>query len=79
VEDGSAIGDYWFASLAEAESFCLNRYGICHEDWKLVEDPLPGCQHDWIAPVRVKGRLEGRPQWGKLERLENGSWIVIQP
>lgn len=78
-EDGSATGDYWFRSIDEAENFCRNEYGIGTNDWTSVPDPLPGCQDDWLAPVRVKGRDVGEPQWGKYERLENGIWVEFTP
>ena len=42
-----------------------------------IPDPEPGCQEDWIAPVRVRGRAEGRPEWGVFERYENGAWVAI--
>lgn len=74
-EDGSATGDYWFESIEDAEEFCKDEYGISGADWKDVADPLPGCQHDWLMPVRVKGRDEGHPDWRTFERLEDGKWI----
>jgi hypothetical protein len=78
LEDGSSIGDNWFESLASAEEACLREYGIRAEDWVVIDDPLSGCQQDWIAPVRVKGRIDGKPQWGVMERLENGKWIEFR-
>lgn len=30
--------------------------------WIDVDDPLPGCQHDAILPVRVKGIDAGKPE-----------------
>jgi hypothetical protein len=74
TEDGSAQGDDWFQSREEAERYCEESFGILVGDWKIIDDPLPDCQHDWVAPVRVKGRAEGKPQWGVLERLVNGQW-----
>ena len=44
------------------------------EGWHEIPDPLPDCQHDCILPVRVKGRNQGAPQWGKFEILKNGVW-----
>lgn len=42
--------------------------------WIDIEDPLPNCQHDAVLPIRVKGRNEGKPEWGKFEILKNGKW-----
>ncbi len=47
---------------------------ITEEGWHVIGDPLPGCQHDSILPVRVKGRDGGKPQWGKYEILADGEW-----
>jgi hypothetical protein len=77
-EDGSATGDSWFESLADAEDACLDDFGIRSEDWVIIDDPLPDCAQDWIAPVRVKGRIDGKPQWGVMERLENGVWVEFR-
>lgn len=78
-EDVPATGDYWFQSIDEAENFCHSEYGIRSEDWTVVNDPLPGCQDDWISPVQIKGRDNGAPEWGKFERLENGKWVGFEP
>ena len=47
---------------------------IDENGWIDFDDPLPHCQHDAFLPIRVKGRDTGKPQWGKLEILENGKW-----
>src|SRR5687767_6015003 len=67
-DDGSAMGDSWFGSLGEAIEVCRREYGIEARDWSVVSDPPEGCQQDWIAPVRVIGRVDGNPRWGRLER-----------
>jgi hypothetical protein len=79
LEDGSAMGDQLFQLLEEAECYCEQEFGILATDWQQIGDPLPDCQHDWIAPVRVKGRPEGKPQWGVFEWLVNGEWQEFQP
>jgi hypothetical protein len=78
-EDGSAISDEWYQSVIEADAMCENEYGINSNDWKYIGDPMEGCQHDWIAPVRIKGRDLGKPKWEKFERLENGIWREFIP
>ena len=78
LEDGSAIGDNWFQTLSEADEACYQLYGISSTDWEEIGDPPEGCQQDWIAPVRVKGRSIGQPQWGTFERLgDDGIWREI--
>lgn len=73
-EDGSAVGDDWYQSLEDAFQACEDEFGIERTDWEDIGDPLPGCQHDWIAPVRVIGG-----QWGKFERLIDGTWVRFIP
>lgn len=48
---------------------------IDERGWIDIDDPLPNCQHDAFLPIRIKGRKQGNPEWGKYEILENGEWI----
>lgn len=48
---------------------------IDEQGWIDLDDPLPDCQHDSFLPIRVKGRNEGKPQWGQLEILKDGQWV----
>jgi hypothetical protein len=73
-EDAGAFADEWYSSIDDAERVALDRFGVTRAMWIEVPDPLPGCQADWIQPVRVVGRDEGRPEWGRLERLVDGEW-----
>lgn len=74
TEDCSAAWDEWYEDSAQAKATATAEYDVADSDWKQIEDPLPHCQHDWIAPVRVKGRAEGNPQSGSLEILIDGIW-----
>src|SRR5690349_20008041 len=76
-EDGAAIADEWYATVTEVDRICVQIYGIEPEYWKQIDDPVEGCQHDWIAPVRVRGRNTGNPEWSVFERLENGAWHKV--
>lgn len=79
VEDGCCEFDEWFTSLSYAEAYCTEQLGVRAEDWRTISDPLPGCQDDWIAPVRVRGRDRGTPEWGVYERLgEDGLWHPVE-
>ncbi|MNP64748.1 hypothetical protein D3C76_1602670 [compost metagenome] len=77
-KDGSGIADHWYETLEDAEETCLEIYCIGKNDWIIIPDPLEFCQHDIIAPVRVKGRNLGNPQWGNYEQLINGKWVEIK-
>jgi biofilm protein TabA len=69
-EDGPCTADYWFESAELAEQSALEDYGVATSDWQTIPDPLDGCQHDWIAPTRVRRDATGQPMWGHFERVQ---------
>ena len=71
LQDGPCTFDYWYETRSEAEEHCAEQFGIGPSDWQLIDDPRPGCQHDWIAPVRVKRDTKGNPLWGEFEPLND--------
>lgn len=75
--DGPCTYDYFENDMASAKLRCLEDYGIADADWREIPDLIPGCQQDWINPVRVVGRSVGGPKWGQFERLEDGRWICV--
>ena len=78
IEDSSADWDEWYETIHDAIESCYQEYNVKETDWKKIEDPLENCQHDWIKPVRIKGRDIGKPEWGNLQKLEAGKWIDIE-
>ncbi len=54
LSDGPCEWDHWFETRGPAESYCAEQFGIGAADWQSIDDPQPGCQHDWIEPVRKK-------------------------
>lgn len=77
LEDGSCAYDHLQEDIAIAKLQCLEDYGIPEDGWTQIPDLTPGCQQDWIDPVRVAGRSEGNPRWGEFERLVDGHWLPI--
>ena len=73
-KDSPSYADYWFEDIKDAEEVCTEDYGLTINDWQIIDDPLPDCQHDIIATIRVKGRNLAKPEWGKYEKLEDGKW-----
>ena len=67
TEDAGGLGDEWYETVDAALQACREAYGIEDKMWQDVPDPEPGCQHDWIAPVRVRD--------GVMERRENSEWV----
>lgn len=79
MEDGHAEWDEWYETEAQAMASGEETYGALPSAWQEIPDPLPDCQQDWIHPVRVKGRSEGEPQYGKYEKFIAGEWIDFDP
>lgn len=78
VEDRGAFADEWYETLAHAEAECAARFGVPRGAWTQVPDAPPGCQQDYVTPVRVRELRDGRPDWGHLERLEDGRWVPVE-
>ncbi len=76
-KDGPSCRDYLYEDIDDVFDACREDYGITKNDWKEIPSPLEGCQHDWIAPVRVKGMDKGKPRWGRFQQLIDGKWIDI--
>jgi biofilm protein TabA len=76
ADDVGCYADCCFEDLESAEEYCAN-YGIRQEDWIEIDNPLPDCQHDFIRPVRVKGRNTGNPQFGRLEVFDGNEWVDL--
>jgi len=77
-EDSAGFADEWYSFVEDAEEDAA-RYGVAENEWVHIDDPMPNCQHDIITPVRIKGRNEGKPQWGHYEKLVNGEWVDFIP
>ena len=75
TDDYGSFGDAYYHDIQNLYDDCLEEFGIKHEDWQIIDDPLPYCQDDTLDPIRVVGRDIGKPQFDKLEKLVNGSWV----
>ena len=68
-DDGPCDADYWYEDVAGAEERTAADFGIGDGDWSPIFDPRPGCQDDWLAPVRAVRDRRGLPIPGRFERL----------
>ena len=67
--------DEYYPSLEDA----LDAWdSLPHTAWIPIADPLPECQEDAFDPIRIKGRTEGKPEWGRYEILRNGVWQTYE-
>ncbi len=78
IEDSACDFDYLQDDLETVYEMAEEEYEVKEEDWNEINDPIEGCQDDWIKPVRVKGRNIEKPEWGSFEVLENGVWKEIK-
>lgn len=65
--------DLWYPNLKRALDDWKSK--IDSEGWHRISDTFPNCQDDCVEPIRVKGRAENNPQWGKYEILKDGAWV----
>jgi biofilm protein TabA len=68
LDDGPCDADYLYEDVAGAALHAAEALGGGAVVWQRVPDPLPGCQDDWLAPVRVARDAAGRPIFGRFER-----------
>ena len=69
LEDGPCEFDHFYPSTADAERAAEESFGVTARDWVLIADPLPGAQHDWIRPTRVKCDEAGNMLAGHFEAI----------
>jgi biofilm protein TabA len=67
VEDRSGVADQWFESVADAQDYTHQVFGLMEQDWEPLPDPLPGAQHDWEQPTRVIRHTDGAITFVPLE------------
>jgi biofilm protein TabA len=79
ADDVGCESDLWFEDIESADEYCAKYYGACQKDWIEIDNPTPDCQHDFIRPVRVKGRDTGNPQFGNWEIFDGLRWIDFLP
>jgi hypothetical protein len=48
LDSKQGVGDYWFASVADATELAQRRYAIVADDWRDIRDPMPGEPDDLI-------------------------------
>ena len=75
LQDTSSFWDNWFETLEDAENFCIDKFSVNTNDWILISEPLKDCQHDFVSPTRIKGKNEGKPEWGHFQTLINDKWF----
>lgn len=52
-KDGPCKWDEWYETEVDALDRAREKYGVNEELWEIIDDPQPGCRHDWIEPILV--------------------------
>ena len=65
LDDGPCDADSWYEDVAGAERYAAEALGG-GVVWEPVPNPLPGCQADWLAPVRVARDAAGHSQFERV-------------
>ncbi|CAM4462711.1 hypothetical protein FHS16_003095 [Paenibacillus endophyticus] len=47
-EDKPCFADYWFELVEDADDYCKENLNIVDNNWRMLDDPKIGCQHDLI-------------------------------
>ncbi|MDR0500197.1 MAG: hypothetical protein LBG97_02985 [Coriobacteriales bacterium] len=77
--DCNCIWDEWYENLSDAEARCSEDFGLSPEEFIAIADPLDWCNHDYIMPVKIKGRELRKPEFDKWEILRDGKWQPFLP
>ncbi len=76
LQDAPSLWDAWFETLQEAKQ-SAQTYSNTPLEWQEIPDPQKGCQHDWIAPVRINQKDNGQTSQPRFEKLEEGQWVEV--
>lgn len=69
LNDCACEYDGFYEDMVTAQKVAHERFGIDQSAWASIEDPPPGCQHDWIAPTRKKRDEAGNIVIAQFERV----------
>ncbi|QHW29427.1 hypothetical protein GZH47_00330 [Paenibacillus rhizovicinus] len=69
-KDEPSHNDFWFDHVEDAENFSEAYFRTSENGWVQIDDPVEGCQHDLIRPIR---RIDNT-----YEILEKSVWKKIE-
>lgn len=79
VVDCCGMFDERYENAKDAQARCAEEYRVKPEDWIPISDPREYCNCDYIMPVKIKGRENGRPEFDSWEICRDGKWQAFQP
>jgi hypothetical protein len=75
--DGPSFTAWLYPDAEAALDHMREMWGIEAEVWQEIPDQLPGCQDDWIAPVRIPRAANGGKLYHQWEKLVDDEWVPV--
>lgn len=75
--DGPSFTAWLYPDADAARERMREMWGIEAEAWQEIPDQFPGCQDDWIAPVRIPRSEDGAKLYHEWEKLVGNEWVPI--
>jgi hypothetical protein len=75
--DGPSFTAWVYPDAEAALDRMREMWGNAAEAWHELPDQIPGCQDDWIAPVRIPRAANGQRLYHQWEQLLDGAWVPI--
>jgi hypothetical protein len=76
-EDGPSISATAYPTVEDALAG-LEDLGLTGLEWRECPDQLPGCQDDWLGPVRIYRDESGAKVFHRWQRRVDGQWIEFE-
>ncbi len=76
-EDGPSMGGATYPTVEDAFTD-LEDLEITGLTWQEFPDQLPGCQDDWLGPVRICRDESGAKVFHRWQRLVNDEWVEFE-
>jgi hypothetical protein len=76
--DGPSFTGWLYPDAEAALDNMRELWGIKADAWQEIPDQLPGCQDDWIAPVRIARAANGGKAYDEWETLMGDEWVPIE-
>jgi hypothetical protein len=76
-EDGPSMSATAYPTVQDALED-LEELGLTGLQWQEFPDQLPGCQDDWLGPVRIYRDESGAKVFHRWQRLVDGEWVEFE-
>jgi hypothetical protein len=77
--DGPSVMGSLYDDAETALNYVQDLWGVERSHWRTVADQVPGCEDDWLAPVRIFQDEDGVQISGRWQQLVDGCWVEFVP